>query len=161
MMTQQSNVFTLDTGSRVSTTQQRSMVLKHLTEGDWRVILEAGELLNFVHGEIILREAAPNDSLYFIDDGQVRIVRNDRLNPIELARLGAGSVFGEMSILDGTTASASVIAESTEVDVVRVDRLELERIMNDNPALGLRFYRSIAETLSNRLRDTNKIVRLQ
>ncbi len=158
-MTQQTNVVRLDTTSRRSTNQQRSVVLKHLTEDDWQAILEAGELLSFVHGEIILREAAPNDSLYIIDDGQVRVVRNDRGTPIELARLDNGSVFGEMSILDGATASATIVAESLEVDLVRIDRSELERLLSTNVGLGMRFYRSIAETLSNRLRDTNRNVR--
>jgi len=161
-MTQHSNVFPLDLASRRSTpaNQARSTVLKHLTEADWRAILEAGELLNFVHGEIIVREGQKNDSLFFIDDGQVRVMRGDHAKAIELARLDGGSVFGEMSILDGATASASIIAESLEVDVVRIDRTELDRLMAANPDLGLRFYRSIAETLSSRLRDTNKIVRI-
>lgn len=159
-MTQQGNVVHLDLSRRSSPSQARSTVLKHLTEADWRAILEAGELMSFVHGEIVLREGQPNDSLYFIDDGQVRVMRGDATRSIELARLDGGSVFGEMSILDGATASASIIAESLEVDVVRIDRSELERVMAENPGLGLRFYRSIAETLSPRLRDTNKIVRI-
>ncbi len=159
-MTQQGNVVHLDLSRRSSPAQARSTVLKHLTEADWRSILEAGELMSFVHGEILLREGQVNDSLYFIDDGQVRVVRGDAIRSVELARLDGGSVFGEMSILDGATASASIIAESLEVDVVRIDRSELERVMAENPGLGLRFYRSIAETLSARLRDTNKIVRI-
>jgi CRP/FNR family cyclic AMP-dependent transcriptional regulator len=159
-MTQQGNVVHLDLSHRSTAAQARSTVLKHLTEADWRLILEAGELMSFVHGEIMLREGQTNDSLYFIDDGQVRVVRGDATRSVELARLDVGSVFGEMSILDGATASASIIAESLEVDVVRIDRAELERVMTDNPGLGLRFYRSIAETLSMRLRDTNKIVRI-
>jgi CRP-like cAMP-binding protein len=159
-MTQQGNVVHLDLSRRSASVQARSTVLKHLTEADWRSILEAGELMSFVHGEILMREGQVNDSLYFIDDGQVRVVRGDATRSVELARLDAGSVFGEMSILDGASASASIVAESLEVDVVRIDRAELEHLMTENPGLGLRFYRSIAETLSMRLRDTNKIVRI-
>ena len=69
-------------------------------------------------GSRIVDQGQPSRRLYLIVDGEVQIVARDResdpdqveLAPVELARLGPGHVFGEIGVLTGEPATASVAA---------------------------------------------------
>lgn len=63
-----------------------------------------------------------------------------------------------MSMLDDAPVSAAVIADGL-VDVIRIERAELEDVLGQDDTLGKRFYRSLAETLAKRLRTTNRNVK--
>ncbi len=76
---------------------------------------------------------------------------------IEHARLCPGSVFGEMSMLDKAPVCATVVADGV-VDVIRVEIVELERVLNEDDGLGKRYYHSLAQMLVKRLRATNRNV---
>ena len=65
----------------------------------------------YVCGDEIIREAAPSDALYFIAAGKVNVIKQAAVglpgsgNGHELApltSLGAGTLFGEMSLLSAT-----------------------------------------------------------
>jgi diguanylate cyclase (GGDEF)-like protein len=60
-------------------------------------------------GEHLLEPGAANEHLYLILDGELRVYLNDGDLP-EHAVLGEGDCVGEMSLLDGQTASALVLA---------------------------------------------------
>jgi CRP-like cAMP-binding protein len=63
----------------------------------------------------------------------------------EVARLGAGNFFGEMSLMTGVPRSATVIAES-DVECYRLDKAAFEGIIEQRPELTER----IAEVLARR-----------
>ena len=74
---------------------------------------------------------------------------------MEIARLGPGAIFGEMSFLDGAPVSANVIAVG-KVEVLRIDGASTKQAMKKDPSFAGRFYHSIAEILVRRLRATSK-----
>lgn len=132
-------------------------VLSKLNVQDWSVFFRLGVRECFNHDDIILKEGKVGDAIYFISDGEVRIEREDGDQRIELARLSSGSIFGEMSFLDGAGVSADVIADG-DVELFRVDNMHLRETLKFKPEFGQRLYHSLAVTLSRRLRATNKIV---
>jgi len=132
-------------------------VFSKLEADDWQQIFSRGEIGVYHDGEAILSQGTSNDSIYFVKIGQVRIERDINGDKLELAALKAGSVFGEMSLLENATASASVVADG-ETEIVRLDGVMLEQIIQSDPSIGLRFYHSLATSLSRRLRATNKTV---
>jgi CRP-like cAMP-binding protein len=66
------------------------------------------ELLEVIAGTAMLEMGVRADGLYVVLAGRVEVLRDRR----HLASLGAGDVFGEMSLLSGAGASASVVASS-------------------------------------------------
>ena len=98
-----------------------------------------------------------NDSLYFITDGRVRIERAENGETTQLAEIGVASIFGEMSFLEKSKISASVIADG-HVVVLKIFGVGLDNLIAEDVEFGQRFYRSIAVTLSRRLRTTNNLV---
>ena len=61
-------------------------------------------------GATIVEQGATGGGLYLILVGEVEVVRSDAAGAVELGRLGEGSYFGEMSLLRGANASATVRA---------------------------------------------------
>ena len=86
--------------------------------------------------------------------GCVRIERPVDAGPLLLARLTGSAVFGEMSFLDGDAVSADVVAEG-RAELVRLERDDLEMLVRADKMFGLRFYHSLAATLSQRIQITN------
>jgi CRP-like cAMP-binding protein len=71
-------------------------------------VAEAADETSYPSGQTIFKKGSEGDSMYVIADGSVRIHDGDKT----LASLPQGAFFGELSILDGETRSASASAES-------------------------------------------------
>jgi CRP-like cAMP-binding protein len=136
------------------------LVFHKLDAADWQNLFANGQTRTYRDGEYICREGDEGDSLFFVADGEVRVLARTLGGsgaPFELARLATGSVFGEMSFLDRAKISATVAAYG-QVEIVRLYTKDIDRLIADDPDFGLRFYRSLAVTLSRRLRSANRLV---
>ncbi|MDD9866824.1 MAG: cyclic nucleotide-binding domain-containing protein [Verrucomicrobiales bacterium] len=71
-------------------------------------VAEAADEVNYLAGQAIFEKGSRGDSMYVIADGSVSI--HDEGETI--AELPQGAFFGELSILDGETRSASAKAKS-------------------------------------------------
>ncbi|HUQ07656.1 MAG TPA: cyclic nucleotide-binding domain-containing protein [Kofleriaceae bacterium] len=111
----------------------------------------------FDPGEIIIREGDPGDACYVIAHGAVVVQRRSEdgnSEPVELARLADGSMFGEFALLADRRRHATVVALS-EVEIFEIPRLLLRELAAVFPEVGPaleRFYRE--RLLANLLRTT-------
>lgn len=94
--------------------------------------------------EVLVREGDLGDSLFVLDSGAVRVSKTGDGGSVELARLGQGQFFGEMSLLTGEPRSATVTAEGG-CEVLVLAREALKPILEADPALAQTLSRSIAE----------------
>jgi CRP-like cAMP-binding protein len=83
-------------------------------------------------GTLLVRENELSRSMFIIRQGQARVFRTYLGQPITLAVLGPGEVFGEMSFVDGEPRSASVEA-LTDLSVVAVEGENGEKQIKDLP----------------------------
>ncbi len=98
-------------------------------------------------GRNIFEEGDEGRAFYLIIAGEIRI----RVGEKEVARIGAGEVFGEMAILDNSPRSAT--AETIEDTVVfSVDR---DILAKSAPTLGFKMATSLARALAVKLRETD------
>jgi CRP-like cAMP-binding protein len=102
------------------------------------------EEVNVGDGARIVIEGEFEDCMYFIVDGRVRVTKGS----VFLREWGPGDYFGEMSVLDGETRSATATAIG-RVRLLRLDRDALLRTMDDQPAIAI----AICQTLSRRVRE--------
>ena len=104
-------------------------------------------------GDVILREGEHGDSCFVIGEGEVRVLKSDPLGradglgraaePIEVARLGEGSLFGEFALLADRRRHATVEAV-TACELYEVPRRALRELAATYPEVGPaleRFYR--------------------
>jgi small-conductance mechanosensitive channel/CRP-like cAMP-binding protein len=100
----------------------------------------------YAAGEEIIREGEEGSELFVIRSGEatVRIAREAR-ESVEVARLGAGSVFGEMSLVTGERRSATVRTTSA-CEVIVLGRDAFREVLEENPDLAHR----VSEVLASR-----------
>eukprot|EP01091_Cochliopodium_minus_P017294 TRINITY_DN6730_c0_g1_i1.p1 TRINITY_DN6730_c0_g1~~TRINITY_DN6730_c0_g1_i1.p1 ORF type:complete len:1091 (-),score=358.16 TRINITY_DN6730_c0_g1_i1:946-4218(-) len=131
-----------------------SEVAKELSEKDWRLITAGAAEINFPKEKVIIFESKTNENLYKIKEGKARVERGDRENPMVVANLSEGSVFGEMSvILPSHTASATVISEGAVVWVIPIGLIY--SIFEHHQNLASRFYLNMAHKLAGVLTNLN------
>ncbi|MCX7156088.1 MAG: GGDEF domain-containing protein [Rhodocyclales bacterium] len=116
--------------------------VEHLFEHCYRLDLERGQHL--------LEAGAANSNLYLILDGELRVYLSDRNLPPH-AVFGAGDCVGEMSLLDGQTASALVLA-ARETRLLAVPRDALWSLVDCSHGVA----RNLLAILSGRMRDTSQ-----
>ncbi len=101
---------------------------------------------HYVKGETIFRKGDVGAELYVVAEGEIRIHLDGGGRELTLARHGAGSVVGEMSVFDQQPRSASAQAVAdTSVRVLRRDRLHA--IVNEHPELLLEFVKNLSQRL--------------
>jgi CRP-like cAMP-binding protein len=128
--------------------------LPFLAPAEESEVLTKAPLKSFGRDQLVLDQNVMIRAIFLIEEGSVRIERQDQGQMVRLATLGAGEFFGEMSFVDGGPTSAKVVAdEPTRLRVI--DEATVERMTKLDPAFTGRLYRSIAAILSERLRLTS------
>ena len=116
---------------------------------DDQALCDGSEWLDLAEGEVLIHEGDSGDTAYCVVTGEMLVWKEGGSGSIELARLGPGAIFGEMSMVDEKPRSASVRALcSTRVKCIRRSQF-LESFENDPD-----FAASLLKTLLERLRET-------
>ncbi|SIO85576.1 transcriptional regulator, Crp/Fnr family [Nocardiopsis sp. JB363] len=82
-----------------------------LRNEQWKTLIEAGRMRVFQPGEQIIHQGQPDDSVYVLDRGNVKVsvTRSDGIETLVALR-GAGEALGEFSALSGLPRTATVRA---------------------------------------------------
>ena len=105
-------------------------------------------------GETIFSVGERGDTMYIVRRGRVRIViENDWGERIVLAENGPGEIFGEVTLFEGGTRTATAIAvEATQLYVL--DRDDLLELVTRRPSSAL----AMLSVMGGRLRSTNELL---
>jgi uncharacterized membrane protein len=116
------------------------------------------KLLNtkaFSKGDTIFSYGDAGDALYLIRQGRVEVfVENTEGVKIMLAENEAGDLFGEISLLDGGSRTATVVAVE-DTDVLTLDREHLLKFITQHPHAAL----DLLTVMGQRLRTTDELLR--
>lgn len=117
-------------------------------------LLRLSKIRRYEDGEQIIREGDTDPWIYFLLSGEVRVQKKGE----EIVTLNQiGEIFGEMSLLDSLSRSASVFAVGKTtclaVNISASDRLPSN---DENTNLLILLYRVFAEYVSMRLRLSNE-----
>lgn len=103
--------------------------------------------------KVIFEQGDPADTLYIVASGQIDItVQTPEGHMMTAVYLGAGQIIGEMGLVDAGTRSASAIAAEDNTLIYSIRAQDLERLCEEDTALGYRLMRNIAQDLSFKLR---------
>lgn len=121
--------------------------LRLLPEESLDRLASLSRTLPFMPGEAIIRQGDPGSELYIVQQGQVAINvgRSETHSVAELARLGPGEFFGEMSLMTGEKRAATVRA-FTECEIVEVGKEAVQSVIASDP----KFVESITRILADR-----------
>lgn len=123
-------------------------------------VLASTEVRSYDSGDIIVTEGEAGSSLFLIVSGLVKVFTKteDGAN-LQLAELGLGDFFGEVSLLTGRPRTATITAH-TNVTAIELDRASFDAIVKNHPEARTTlesFYQRRAEqtveAVIRRLRD--------
>jgi CRP-like cAMP-binding protein len=129
-------------------------LFKELSADSLKLVSEVARLETWNRSDVIFSQGDPATALYVIKFGSVRIHQQSGTGDnIEVAVLGTGSHFGEMSFIDREHRSATVeVLEKSEI--FSIDYEKLAGVLAKNPLIGIQFYKSLSHFLCGRLRVT-------
>jgi CRP-like cAMP-binding protein len=107
-----------------------SPLFRPLDRGDRRELASRFRARDALPHEIILEEDRPGDGLYVVLAGQVQVLRLGEV----VSTLGSGDVFGEMSLLGGVSANATVQAVRRS-SLLRLPEREFAGVLERHPAV--------------------------
>ena len=136
--------------SRMEHNEALAKNLPFLNENDHMLIMSKSKIKSFAPGQAIIRQGMPTTAFYMVRSGIARVERNGA----KLAEILPGGVCGEMIVLDGSAASASIVAQD-ELTADVVESRDLQEIFTAFPHVGSRFFRSLCVNLSKKLRATS------
>ncbi|HZU39233.1 MAG TPA: cyclic nucleotide-binding domain-containing protein, partial [Gemmataceae bacterium] len=123
--------------------------LRFLSDADLQLLTARVRHVSAHRGEVLLEHGVYQRNLYLIREGYVRVELPGQDHGIAVARLGPGQVFGEMSFLEDTGTSASVIAEE-DVTVDVIDGAYLQSLLTSDPGFSARLFQSLAVCMAAR-----------
>ncbi|MCJ2135637.1 cyclic nucleotide-binding domain-containing protein [Methylobacterium sp. J-026] len=129
--------------------------------------IEPGDLAPYVTvrtldtGAALMRQGEAADALYFLEQGLVSIEIAVPGRPhMRLRTTTAGTVIGEVALVQGGRRTATAIAESP-CRVTGLDRAGLARMERERPDLALYVQRFLILELAGKLTDTNRLLEVE
>ena len=113
----------------------------------------------FSSGETIFEQDQPGVAMYLVFYGEVDVVQeNGDGKRIELSRVGTGSCFGELALLDDAPQTATAAAiEETELGLLH--RSDLLSLAEQRPKLVVKILMQVSQIVAERLRRTNRALK--
>ena len=130
----------------------RLSLFKSTQFDDIEDVLMQCSVLRIDAGRIVIAAGQPNRRLYLVVEGKLQ-VRLDSLENPPVATIGAGEMFGELSVIDGEYTSAFVVTE-TPCRIIGLDGDVLWELFKRTPYVA----HNLMSTLARRLRDSNKVI---
>ena len=111
-----------------------------------KVLADRARFLEYGPGQAVVKQGEQGDTLYLVARGEVGVrIHVEGAPDREVARLGRGALFGEMSVLTGDPRTATVVAMG-DAGLLAVDRDAFERILSAEPDLA----QNLADVIARR-----------
>jgi CRP/FNR family transcriptional regulator, cyclic AMP receptor protein len=105
-------------------------------------------------GTVIFIEDSPGESCYFVVEGRVDVSTRNRGTNQLLARLEAGSVLGQVSVIDGATRSATC-SSATDPLLLELERGPCEQLLREGSELSIKLLAALNDGLISALRGAD------
>lgn len=139
-------------------------------------------LVEVAEGDFVIREGEFGDTFYVVLNGTFSVeVWNDDGVPVEVARIGRGSYFGELAMIGRGMRAASVKAAGSGCQVIEIYKGPFDRIIKDDKTNAVKnaletiyakrtiekfvrdneYLRELSEVDRKLMVDTGKLVRVE
>ena len=98
--------------------------------------------------QFLFTEGEPAREMYIIKEGTVKVVKNFKKNPIEIATIGKGGFLGEVALLRNEKHGATAIADS-DLELVVINKETFDQQLECLPNWIHSLIRSLADRLHN------------
>ncbi|MDQ7958032.1 MAG: cyclic nucleotide-binding domain-containing protein [Rhodocyclaceae bacterium] len=140
----------------------RSSMVAELDAHEARLVIDAMSPMLVAAGTVIMEEGQTDDADYMalLLEGQVRAETASGVpgEEVVISILNPGQLIGEMGMLDGSPRSATCTA-LTDVKMATLSRAALRGMVEVQPALAARLLLAVAQSMAQRVRESNRRLR--
>ncbi|MCP3061632.1 cyclic nucleotide-binding domain-containing protein [Myxococcus sp. K38C18041901] len=129
-----------------------SALFRPFNRKDRRTLVERFRARDVERGDVIIRDGDQTDGLYVLLSGEVEVHKDGHL----LTRLKEGDLFGEISLLQKTPATATVTA-GRHTTLLRLPRADFDALISSHPQILV----LISELSDERLRRTEQVLGME
>ncbi len=112
------------------------------TDKELRKVAKATDEVSMTEGTLIIDQGQTGREAFVIVEGEVIVRRNGR----KVAELGAGSVVGEMSLLDKGPRTATVVCQ-TDCTLLVIDQRRFLGVLDEIPSISHKLMASLASKI--------------
>ena len=135
-------------------TLKKVPLFKHLTFHELLQVMDLTSIRSFESGRSIVDEGDTSDTIFVSVSGLVEVVKGGR----KIAELPAGSVLGEMGLIDFEPRSASIVAVKP-TRLLAICRKDFFALLRRESTLAVKVLWGLCRVLNGRLRDTSENLR--
>ncbi|HBO83578.1 MAG TPA: hypothetical protein DD641_01030 [Deltaproteobacteria bacterium] len=130
-------------------------ILNPLSDEELKILSDYIDDKGYVAGQTIYGENNKGGNLYFIKSGKVRVLRKGKdIKEHELAIMGIGSTFGEMTFFDKGKHTASVEAiEDSIIGVLSIK--QFEKLTKNSPQTAYLITKGMLLEIQRIMREMN------
>lgn len=128
-----------------------------LSAAEMESVAAIAETRRVAAGDNLFREGDPGDGLFLVIAGEVNVIKRGPSGEHSLARLGAGGVLGEMSLVTAEARSATGRA-LVDTRALFLPAARFRSLLDANSSAAYKMVAAIAEVLARRLATMNGIV---
>lgn len=121
-------------------------------------LISSYSIISFQPGDFLLTRNKPNNHLFFLLSGQAEVFLNQEDEPLNIIQ--SGESFGEISVLDGHQASASVIALS-ECQIIMIDKDEIWTLADNSHAFTINLLHFVVDRLRSFNTQVEEAIQIQ
>ena len=123
-----------------------------LAPGELRLVEGLMHERSYLANEVIFDEGEEGHAIYIVLDGEVTITRTVNDKTSEIARLGVGTFFGELALLDGAPRSADARALN-DVRLAVFFREDFLELLDTHGRVASKIARQLARHIGSRMRE--------
>jgi uncharacterized membrane protein len=130
-------------------------LFQSLSEADRSELVEAMSYFSYPKGQVLFRSGDPGDALYVVRTGRIELsVRDHTGDRIVLEHCEPGMVFGELSLLDGGSRTATAEALDNS-ELLALSHAELQAFVRKHPEAAL----NLLAVVATRVRKADEMLR--
>jgi CRP/FNR family transcriptional regulator, cyclic AMP receptor protein len=142
-------------GESVIAILEKVPIFKDFSQRELAAIARVLHRREYLPDELIIRQDEPGLGMYIIQTGKAVVIAEP--GNIQLSEFEDGDFFGEVSLLDETPRSATVIARSHST-IFGFFQSDLFSLIERDPRLGVKIVVRVAKIIGDRLRKANQQV---
>jgi len=132
----------------------RNAVFGALSQASRQTLAGIGTSLALKKDDYLFRRGDASDAAFAIVNGEIEVkVQGLDGRDVWIARLGAGTVIGEMGVLDGAPRSADARA-TRRTELLKIKRADVTEVLTKEPGAAL----ALLSLMVRRLRDTDALL---
>lgn len=117
-------------------------LFQRLTEEERQLVTARLKRRQVENNQVVFSEGQTANTLFVITAGWVKLESGSAANSITMANLGAGSLVGEVDMLQSRPYSMTA-RSAASTQLLTLSRADLEDLVNERPSIGLKFSASI------------------